>query len=88
VALASEKNHIAGGGLLERQPDGGGAVGFDSVFDFAGLQSGLDLGQNGCRFLGAGIVAGGHHKIASFASGQAHLRPLGAVAVTAAAENR
>ena len=37
---------------------------------------------------GAGIVAGGHNKIAAFARGLAHLGALGAVAIAAAAEKR
>ena len=54
----------------------------------AGLQAGLNFGENRQRIFGARIVAGGDDEIASLARGLAHLGPLGAVAIAAAAEQR
>ncbi len=60
----------------------------DGVAHAAGLEPGLDFGEDRARIFGARIVAGGDDEVASLARGVAHLGALGAVAIAAAAEER
>ena len=39
VAFACNQNHITGGGLLERQANGGGTVRLDGVTNLSGLEA-------------------------------------------------
>ena len=89
VALAGQQNDIARLGSLQRKANGGRAIRFHGVLRCrVAFSPGSISARIAARIFGARIVAGGDDEIAALARGLPHLRPLGAVAVAAAAEER
>src|SRR5579871_4663845 len=88
MALAGDEHDVALLSGVQGMMDRGSAVELDGVARSRGLETGFDLGKNGQRIFAAWIVAGGDDEITSLTRSFSHSRPLGTVAVSAAAEER
>lgn len=86
VALAGDEHHVAPIGFGDGTRDGGIALGL-GLHRGAGDRAQQDLVQDGARRLVARVVAGHDHRVGALLRDAAHERPLGAVAVAAAAEH-
>ena len=86
VALAAQGDHIAGLRVVHRPVDGLHPVADHLVGGTAALQARQDVGDDGLRVLGPGVVGGHHHEVRQLRRHAAHDGPLGPVPVAAAAE--
>ncbi len=87
VTLARDHHDVAGHGGAERDPDGGAAVELDGDLAVAAHERGEHRVGDGLRILVARVVGGQHHDVGAAGRGRAHERPLGGVALAAAAEH-
>src|SRR5438477_590716 len=89
VPLAGDQDEVARAREAEREGDGRAPVRLDQVAGHArGTHPLLDVGEDAERVLGARVVGGEDDDVAPPRGGLAHERPLAAVAVAAAAEDR
>src|SRR5258708_25774070 len=87
VPFARDQDEIAVPGFRKGQGDRGPAVGLDECFCSRIFQPREYFGDDGIRVFRARIVRSNNSHIRSFTHDVAHNRALGAVTVTAAAEN-
>src|SRR5204863_9117876 len=100
VPLAGDQHRVPGPRRTQRQLDGLAAIRYDAIARqthprvprielrlAAAGQARLDVREDGCRILGARVVAGGDDQVRAAARGLAHQGTLAAVAVAAASED-
>src|SRR5262249_11817371 len=73
--------------LADGKVDGGGAISFGLVLHAGTLQADHGVVDDGKRVFATGIVGGKDDEITASARSFAHKRPLGAVAISAAAKH-
>ncbi len=88
MALAAQNDHITLLRVVHGPMNGLNPVSYHHIGRAAALQPRQDVGDDGLRVLGAGVVGGDHQKVRVLSGSPSHLGPLGPVPVAAAAEHR
>jgi hypothetical protein len=86
MSLAGDQHHVAFAGVRDRLGDGRRAIGLDKQV-LARLHAGQDLVDDAVGHFAARVVAGDQHAVGILLGGLPHERPLGGVAVSAAAKD-
>ena len=87
MALARQHDHIAKLSLGQGPADGRRPVRLHMDLGVLALQSGQDVGNDGLRLLGAGVIGGNHSHISQLPRHRSHHGALAPVPVSAAAEH-
>jgi hypothetical protein len=85
VAFSRDEHNVAGRGQGDRALNGLATIG-NYLKRFL-LKSGLHVGEDGEWILASRIIGSGDAKVAVLFRGSRHERPLGAIAITTAAEH-
>jgi hypothetical protein len=88
MTFAGEEHYVSRGSFGQDAMNCCRAIYFDDVTDVGCVDAGKDLSDDRLGRFRARIVAGDDNEVTALASGLAHLRALGAVAISPAAEER